>query len=71
MYLALLLCQSHVNLCAFSIQGLDVKQAIIHSTATMLCIIFFLVLKLSTVLPFVEKYFMKRSTLNDDCHILV
>lgn len=41
MYLALLLCQSHVNLCAFSIQGLDVRQAIIHSTATMLCIIFF------------------------------
>lgn len=63
MYLALLLCQSHVNLCAVSIQELDARRAIIHSTAIMLCMIFsFKVLYCVTFCRkvFYEEVYIKR-----------
>ena len=55
MYLALLLCQSHVNLCAVSIQEPDARKAVIHSTSIMLCIIF----SFKTLSHLSRNYFLK------------
>lgn len=58
MYLALLLCQSHVNLCLVSIRSLDVRRAIFLACCAAFFCLF--VLKFSTLAVFCRKVFLLR-----------